>query len=96
MDYQRVLDTQRFLLDVQEQHTGARGDVVLSLVSTYKALGGGWEIRAGNPFVPQSTQDRMRERTDWGRLLDDGTVPPQLPETPPTGSGQPLFNSPDW
>ncbi len=41
--YQRVLDTQRFLVRQEDQLAGTRGDVALNLVATYKALGGGWE-----------------------------------------------------
>jgi NodT family efflux transporter outer membrane factor (OMF) lipoprotein len=96
VDYQRVLDTQRALLDLQDQHTSSRGDVVRSLVATYRALGGGWKIRAGNDFVPQDVQQRMGQRTDWGRLLDDRKASDELPAAPPTGRQQPLFNRPDW
>ncbi len=40
--YQRVLDTQRFLVRQEDQLAGTKGDVALNLVATYKALGGGW------------------------------------------------------
>ncbi len=97
VDYQRVLDTQQTLLTVQDQHAVVRGNVVESLVAIYKALGGGWEIRAGNAFVNEERQKTMSERTDWGKLLDGDTVQPaELPSAPPTGTDQPLFNSPDW
>ncbi len=42
-NYQRVLDTQRFLVRQEDQLAGTKGDVALNLVATYKALGGGWE-----------------------------------------------------
>ena len=41
--YQRVLDTQRFLVRQEDQLTRTQGNVALNLVATYKALGGGWE-----------------------------------------------------
>jgi len=41
--YQRVLDTQRFLVRQEDQLAGTKGDVALNLVATYKALGGGWD-----------------------------------------------------
>ncbi len=41
--YQRVLDTQRFLVRQEDQLASTKGDVALNLVATYKALGGGWE-----------------------------------------------------
>ena len=96
VDYQRVLDTQQTLLAAQDSHTITRGNVVNFLVATYRALGGGWEIRAGNLFVSPSRQDKMKERTDWGRLLDAEKAPERLPDPPPTGKEQPLFNPPDW
>ncbi len=97
VDYQRVLDTQQTLLRVQDEHAVVRGNVVESLVAIYKALGGGWEIRAGNTFVNEQRQETMTERTDWGKLLDgDTTQPEELPPAPPTGTAQPLLNSPDW
>ena len=96
VDYQRVLDTQRALLDLEDQYTASRGEAVQALVATYKALGGGWKIRAGNDFVPEDVQRQMQQRTDSGRLMDDGTLTKALPAAPPTGGDQPLFNRPDW
>jgi NodT family efflux transporter outer membrane factor (OMF) lipoprotein len=45
-DFQRVLDAQRFLTELQDQSVQARGQVVVSLVALYKALGGGWQPAA--------------------------------------------------
>lgn len=70
VNYQRVLDTQRFLVQQQDQYTATRGDVGLSLIATYKALGGGWETRAGRPILNPETEAEMRERTNWGEMLD--------------------------
>jgi outer membrane protein TolC len=95
-DFQRVLDSQQQLQAQQTQHTSAKGNIVLNLVATYKALGGGWQIRTGNDIVPEARQQKMRERTDWGELLPGETLPEDLPTTPPTGGEQPLFNKPDW
>ena len=69
MDYQRVLDSQRFLTDLQDVWTATRGDAIVNLVAMYKALGGGWQIREGEDFIPADTKDAMRERTNWGDLL---------------------------
>lgn len=96
IDFQRVLDSQRSLLLQQDEYTRAVGNTALNLVSVYRALGGGWQIRAGQDFVPAQRQQRMRERTDWGDLLPATTLPEDLPEAPPTGNAQPLFNPPDW
>ena len=63
VSYQRVLDTQRFLLRQQDQYAATRGAVALGLIATYKALGGGWETRAGRPIGNPTTESEMRERT---------------------------------
>lgn len=49
IDYQRVLDTQRGLVQQQGAYAESRGLVALNLVSVYKALGGGWQIRCARP-----------------------------------------------
>lgn len=95
VDYQRVLDTQKNLLQVQDSWSSVRGEVAGALIAVYKALGGGWQIRAGEPFVSDQRQKAMRERTDWGRLLDDA-APGELPAAPASGGDQPLLNAPDW
>ncbi len=42
-DYLRVLDTERSRLEEQERLVIAEGKIALSLIATYRALGGGWE-----------------------------------------------------
>ena len=69
-DYQRVLDTQRFLTQEQDLYTAVNGEVVLNLIATYKALGGGWEISGEREFVKEETKQVMQERTNWGKILE--------------------------
>ncbi len=88
-DYQRVLDTQRFLTLAQEGQIATQGSVVINLIAMYKALGGGWEIRIGKDFVPEDIIKQMEERTDWGNLL----TPEELEEPPEDPK---LWQSPDW
>lgn len=65
--YTSVLQTQQTLLSVQIRLASARGATATNLISTYKALGGGWQIRDGlQDLVPRETLDEMRKRTDWG------------------------------
>jgi NodT family efflux transporter outer membrane factor (OMF) lipoprotein len=78
VDYQRVLDTQRFQAQEQDLLTSTTGDVALNLVGMYKALGGGWQIREGKDFVPEEIKAEMVKRTDWGGLLS-----PEKFATPP-------------
>jgi NodT family efflux transporter outer membrane factor (OMF) lipoprotein len=69
--YQRVLDAQRSLFTQQNRLAASQGLAVQSLVALYKALGGGWEVREGRAFVDENTLTVMRERTDWGDILND-------------------------
>ncbi len=71
VDYQRVLSSQSSLLAQQDSMAEGRGRIVSSLVSTYRALGGGWQLREGNTFVDADILETMRERTDWGDLLEE-------------------------
>ncbi len=32
--------------------------------------GGGWEIREGRDIIPTEIRKNMKERTDWGGILD--------------------------
>ena len=96
VSYQRVLDSQQTLLTEEDAYTSARGEVALNLVSTYKALGGGWQIRGGKDFLPAQRLEQMRKRTDWGDLIPGDALPDDLPDPPPTGDAQPLLNKPDW
>lgn len=76
VDYQRVLDTQRSLTEQQDGLTATRGSITLNLVAMYKALGGGWQSRVGDEFIPEYTKDEMRNRVDWGRYLEPEQKPP--------------------
>jgi NodT family efflux transporter outer membrane factor (OMF) lipoprotein len=69
-DYQRVLDSQQALFGQQQRHITSQSDTVRSLVALYKALGGGWQAHEGQPLIKESTQELMRQRTDWGELLE--------------------------
>jgi NodT family efflux transporter outer membrane factor (OMF) lipoprotein len=79
VSYSLVLDAQRFLVLNEDQLTEARGKVASSLIATYKALGGGWQIRQGESFVPDKVKSTMGERTNWGDLLEPAAVEP-VPE----------------
>ncbi len=76
VDYQRVLDVQRFLTSQQDALAEARGKVVINLIALYKALGGGWRTRDSLEVINQQNRKQMAERTDWGGLLDSGRIDP--------------------
>lgn len=69
-DYTSVLTAQQAKIVEDRKQTASRGDVTLSVIALYKALGGGWEIRDGAAFVPEATRAEMRGRTYWGDMLD--------------------------
>ena len=69
VDYTRVINTQQFLLTEQDKWVSTKGAVALDLTTLFRALGGGWELRAGKDFLPPETAKQMRERTYWGGRL---------------------------
>jgi outer membrane protein TolC len=85
--YQRVLDSQQSLFRQQTSYVQNRGSSASNVVAIYKALGGGWEVRQGKAFVDENTLVVMRERTNWGSLLDS----PVSDETSEDG-----MRRPDW
>jgi outer membrane protein TolC len=89
--YQSVLDATRSLASQQDAYASTRGNIATNLIALYKALGGGWEVRLGNDFVPAGMRDEMKERTDWGELLD--TINSEPPALEPDAD---LWRSPDW
>ena len=91
VDYQRVLDTQRDLTSQQDNLVFTAGSVGLNLVSMYRALGGGWELRGENDFIPASIKEAMEARTNWGDMLS-----PKETEYPPSQEVKKVFHRPDW
>jgi NodT family efflux transporter outer membrane factor (OMF) lipoprotein len=69
-DYQRVLSAQQALFTQQSRYVGNQSNVVSSFIALYLALGGGWENRTEESFVDPQTRDELRERTDWGDLIE--------------------------
>ncbi len=63
VDYQRVLDSQRFLSQEQDLLTEARGAMLIDLIAVYKALGGGWKLRKGEPINTDEKLDEIAEET---------------------------------
>jgi NodT family efflux transporter outer membrane factor (OMF) lipoprotein len=75
VDFQRVLDAQRSLLQEENILARSRSDIATNLIALYKALGGGWELRKGQPVVPESTEVEMKGRTNWGDLFSKPPAP---------------------
>jgi NodT family efflux transporter outer membrane factor (OMF) lipoprotein len=55
IDFQTVLDTERTLLSSQDQVVQSDAQVIINLISLYKALGGGWE---NDSFDEKRVEDR--------------------------------------
>ena len=91
VDYQRVLDNQRFLTAAQDRYVTVKGEIAQSLIAMYKALGGGWQLRTGKDFVPEYIKTQMAERTDWGQLLD-----PEATDIENTPEERDKWRWPDW
>jgi NodT family efflux transporter outer membrane factor (OMF) lipoprotein len=70
VDFLRVDIAAETVSEQEDSQASAEGLVAVSLISAYKALGGGWELRVGKEFVPQETVEEMTDRTDWGDVLD--------------------------
>ena len=71
-----MLDALQFLSLNEDLLTSARGDVVRSLIATYKSLGGGWQLREGNDFITDELKEVMGERTNWGAFMEAGGIEP--------------------
>jgi NodT family efflux transporter outer membrane factor (OMF) lipoprotein len=71
VDFTTVLLAQQFLVDQQNLLVASEGTEALDLVTLYKALGGGWEPWQGQTPVSEENIAEMRQRTNWGDLLED-------------------------
>ncbi len=68
--FQRVLDAQRALLSQSDRQVVNLGNHINAVVALYRSIGGGWIDTPINELIPAGTQETMRERTDWGELID--------------------------
>ncbi|MEW6659581.1 MAG: efflux transporter outer membrane subunit [Thermodesulfobacteriota bacterium] len=68
-DFTTVLNAQQALLNEQDSLAVTLGDISRNLVGVYRALGGGWQLREGQDFIPESVRTEMAKRTNWGFLL---------------------------
>ena len=71
-DYTTVVSAEQNQLSVEDSLASNQGNVALGIISVYRALGGGWQIRAGHDVVSDEVKAEMARRTDWGRLLEPG------------------------
>jgi hypothetical protein len=57
-----------------------KGGIAQSLITLYKAMGGGWQAGRDRPIVDPATSATMGERSKW-KGLQDAPLPP-APEDP--------------
>lgn len=55
-DFQRLMDSQRALVLLQDRLSATRGQVALELVAIYKALGGGWQTQYPSSLYGQTVE----------------------------------------
>jgi NodT family efflux transporter outer membrane factor (OMF) lipoprotein len=79
-DYTTVLTAEQGQLSVEDSLASTQGNVVLGIISVYRALGGGWELRAGHDVISDEVKAEMARRTNWGRLLEPSG---HMPSNPP-------------
>jgi outer membrane protein TolC len=95
-DFTTVLQALERLLQAENSLALARGNIPLGLIETYRALGGGWQVREGNDFVPAATREEMANRTDWGTWLTPELLQPKAPGLPSTDDEGPTIRRPEW
>jgi NodT family efflux transporter outer membrane factor (OMF) lipoprotein len=95
-DFTTVLTAEQNLYQAENNLALATGSIALGLISTYRALGGGWQIREGRDFVTADTQREMSERTNWGTLLTPELLRPQAPGLPSPEDRGPVVRPPEW
>jgi NodT family efflux transporter outer membrane factor (OMF) lipoprotein len=62
IDFTAVFVFQENLTESQDQLAVAQGDIALSLIEVYRALGGGWQIRLGGSSTPVASELETLER----------------------------------
>jgi outer membrane protein TolC len=76
IDFTPVFVAEQFLVQQQNQHSQAQGDIALGLINVYRALGGGWQLRlAEHPGHADA-------------IAEDGSAVPEFvltPRKPPPG-----------
>ena len=96
-DFTTVLTAEQNLYQAQTTYAAAVGNVAVNLTKTYRALGGGWQIRDGHEFVDDATRDQMRNRTNWGDVLPPAGQPkPETPGLPGPSDIGPTVRPPQW
>ena len=74
IDFNRVFNLETTQVQQQDQLAVAAGNIALNLVTVYRALGGGWELR--------NQQEELKRNTDPSHGDARGGAPNQAPPAP--------------
>lgn len=89
VDFQRVLDAERSQLQQENDLIHLRSSAATNVISLYKALGGGWEMSVGQPFVNNANRIEMERRTNWGNLFSMQPTTAHSKTSPPSSEAPP-------
>ena len=68
--YTTVITSEQSQLTIEDSVASTKGNVALGLISVYRALGGGWELRGDRDVVSDEVKAEMERRTNWGEMLE--------------------------
>jgi NodT family efflux transporter outer membrane factor (OMF) lipoprotein len=71
-DYTVVLIAQQQQLVIENAAVSSQGSTILALISVYRGLGGGWQVREGGDVISSDVKAEMARRTNWGKMLEPG------------------------
>lgn len=69
-DFTPVLNAEQQQLSVQISLVTAQASIPQSLITLYRSLGGGWQIRGNNDLIDPQLKAAMAARTNWGTILE--------------------------
>ncbi len=87
-DYTTVVSAEQNQLAVEDSLASNQGNVALGIISVYRALGGGWQIRGGHDVISDEVKAEMARRTDWGRMLEPARHLPASAATQDVSQGK--------
>ena len=59
-------------LVIENAAVSSQGSTILALISVYRGLGGGWQVREGGDVISSDVKAEMARRTNWGKMLEPG------------------------
>jgi NodT family efflux transporter outer membrane factor (OMF) lipoprotein len=70
VSYQRLLTTVENMTRNEDAYAQIQGNMQLSIVSLYKALGGGWKVDKKHSYLHKLDKEALEKRgVDWGEYL---------------------------